>query len=185
MALRIHRYGEAILREKGKTVTTFDDGLRQLSGDMIEAMYANNGMGVTAHQVGEAIQLFVIDPGVKTTEADFFYELDGERPLLEAIMPLVVVNPAVIDLSAVFTGLEEGCLSFPGVRGRVKRCHEIRMHYQDIDGNEHILFATGSLAGLIQHLCDHLDGKLFIDIMDEGDLLKNRQRLNDIEQGLL
>lgn len=184
MILTVVKYGNPILRAKGEEITRFDEELKQLSIDMIDTMHAHGGVGITAHQVGKPLQLFAIDPNMKSEDADFFYELDGKKQPLELIMPLVAVNPTIMNLSEIFKGLEEECLSFPDISGVVKRCTEIRMNYQDIEGNHHVLYATGLLAGIVQHMYDHLYGKLFIDVMDANDIIKHKSKIEELEKGL-
>ncbi len=165
MTLRVTQFGEPILREKGRPVEHFDSNLRQLSKDMIETMYAANGVGIAAQQVGQALQLFVVDPQMKGNEVDFPYELDGKRPPLALIMPLVVVNPVLVLEKSPLVVYEEGCLSFPGVRGDVERPEAVTLEYQDILGARHILSAGGWLARILQHEYDHTQGVLFLDRM--------------------
>lgn len=182
MILRVVKYGEPILQKVGDVVTSFDDKLKELANDMIETMDAEDGVGIAAQQVGHALQLFVMNSHVKTEDASFEYELDGKRPPLELIMPLIVVNPRVTKLSDLSSEHEEGCLSFPGIRAPISRCSEIRMDFQDADGNDHVLYATGFLARIVQHEFDHLQGTLFIEKMEKRDIIKNEAKLKKLKR---
>jgi len=166
MSLQIVHYCDPILRRKGEKVTVFDSFLRQLSTDMIATMHEANGIGLAAQQIGRALQVCVID--LRKAEIDFTWELDGAKPPLDLFMPLTLVNP---DLS-VARGTdeylyEEGCLSFPQIRGDVARPDAITVKFQDEAGVPHVLRCDGLLARCIQHEADHLNGILFIDRMEK------------------
>ncbi len=182
MILRVTQYGEPILRKVGAEVVSFDERLRTLARDMIETMYQEEGVGLAAQQVGEALLLFVMDPHVSSDEADFDYLLDGKKQPLELIMPMVVVNPKVTPVTEAKCGHEEGCLSFPGIRGWVERPTAVRLEFQDTEGVSHILEAAGFLARIIQHENDHVHGILFIDTMDKRDLLKNEAKIKKLKR---
>ncbi len=118
--------------------------LRDLADDMFETMYAADGIGLAAPQVGIAKRLFVIDtrePGVD---------------------PLAVVNPAIVERAGTERS-EEGCLSLPGLIGVVERSAEVIVEGVDVSGQPIRVEATGLLARVIQHEIDHVDGVLFID----------------------
>lgn len=163
MVLPIVHYNSPVLRKKGVKVTAFDGALALLAGDMVDTMHAAHGIGLAAQQVGQALQLCVVD--LRETEADFAWEYDGARPPLEIFMPLVVVNPELKIVPEPTTAYEEGCLSFPEIRGDVVRPDEITVKFQDVTGVPHTLRCNGLLARCIQHEHDHLQGILFIDRM--------------------
>ena len=119
MPLPIVHYNDPILRKKGVKITAFNAALRKLAADLIEAMHAAEGIGLAAQQVGQALQLCVID--LTPVEARFQWDYNGTRPPLELFMPLVLVNPEVTVMPEPETVYEEGCLSFPGIRGDVVR----------------------------------------------------------------
>lgn len=180
MSLRIRLYEEPILRAKGKKITTFDRSLGDLVQEMIVTMREAEGIGLAAQQIGRDIQLCVID--VSECDDDFNYSLDGRRPPLDLIMPLAVVNPEIEYLDSPDTVFEEGCLSFPGIRGDVKRPSAIRLRYQDVDGNPHVLECDGILARCAQHEVDHLNGILFIDRMSKKTRKKLEPSLKELAQ---
>ena len=144
----------------------FDAFLRQLSNDMIETMHEANGIGLAAQQIGRALQICVVD--LRPVDVDFTWELDGAKPPLELIMPMTIVNPdlTVVDGTDEYL-YEEGCLSFPKIRGDVARPDAITVKFQDQHGVAHILRCDGLLARCIQHEADHLNGILFIDRMEK------------------
>lgn len=183
MALRITQYGEPILRKKGDPVTQFDDSLAELANNMVEAMYDANGIGLAAQQVGLALQFFVMDVCPPEGEqAGFDYKLDGKKPPLDLIMPMALANPKVSILDPRIEAYEEGCLSFPDIRGKVERPIGVRCEYQDIDGNPHVIEANGILGRCILHENDHVNGELFIDKMDKRDLQRMSSRIKKIKR---
>lgn len=165
MALRIVRYNDPVLRQKGEPVKVFDSALALLSDQMIATMHTASGIGLAAQQIGRALQFCVVD--LRQTDRDFDWELDGARPPLELFMPLSLANPVVTLLQSDKTVYEEGCLSFPDIRGDVIRTDAIRVTYQDLQGVPHTLACDGLLARCIQHEVDHLNGTLFIDRMEK------------------
>ena len=166
MSLRVTHYDEPVLRRMGEPVEIFDDALLQLGREMLETMYENNGIGLAAQQVGQAIQLCVIDVP-RTKEDNFDCELDGKSPPLELIMPMILVNPRLEVLPSRETEFLEGCLSFPAINGKVRRPDWIKARFQDPQGNFHHLRCNGLLARCLQHEVDHLQGILFIDRMEK------------------
>lgn len=165
MALRIVRYNDPVLRKKGDAVKTFDSDLALLSDQMVATMHTASGIGLAAQQVGKALQFCVVD--LRATDRDFSWELDGASPPLELFMPLALANPVVTLLQSDKTVYEEGCLSFPDIRGDVIRTDAIKVTYQDLQGTTHTLLCDGLLSRCIQHEVDHLNGTLFIDRMEK------------------
>lgn len=184
MLLRVTQYGEPILRKVGTAITEFDADLAQLADDMVDTMYDEEGIGLAAQQIGKAIQLFVLD--VRPPEGEqpaFDYRFDGKQPPLDLIMPMALANPKVSIIDSSENVYEEGCLSFPDVRGKVTRPIGVRCEFQDTEGNSHILEATGLLGRCILHESDHLNGELFIDKMDKRDLQRMTPRIKKIKRG--
>ena len=167
MILEIVQYGHPALRAKGRRVEKIDDDLLQLAEDMLETMYEADGVGLAAQQVGVPIQLCVIDVA-DIDDRPSVMRIDGEKVDLEEFMPMVLINPVVETFGSERTG-PEGCLSFPGLRGRIERPASVRVTAQDIDGQELRFEADGLLATAVQHEYDHLHGVLFIDKMDPDD----------------
>jgi peptide deformylase len=165
MALQIVHYGNPVLRKRGKPVAVFDQQLARLSLEMMAAMHAAAGIGLAAQQVGLELQFCVID--LRGVEIDFSWRLDGVSPPLDLIMPMALANPIVEVVPEPTTTLDEGCLSFPGIRGDVVRPDAIRVKFQDVTGVAHELTCNGLLSRCIQHEVDHLNGVLFIDRMSK------------------
>ena len=148
MAIRqIREIGDEILTKKCKDVPKMTLRTKILIGDMLETMYEANGVGLAAPQVGVLKRIVVIDVG------------EG---------PLVMGNPQVVKTSGSQTG-DEGCLSVPGKAGTVTRPDEVTVRFMGEDGEWYELEGRELLARAICHECDHLDGKLYIDIV-EGEL---------------
>jgi len=174
MSLQIVHYNNPVLRTKGQKVNAFDGALGQLAEDMIEAMHDARGIGLAAQQIGRALQLCVVD--LRESDADFTWELDGARPPLDLFMPLVLANPHITVVPSSLEAIdEEGCLSFPKIRGEVARPDAIMVKFQDEHGVPHTLKCDGLFARCIQHEVDHLNGILFIERMDK----KTRAALDD------
>lgn len=164
MQLRVTQFDEPVLREAGAPVEEFNDELRTLANDMLETMHAHEGIGLAAQQVGKALQFFVADMRVSEAPLSYQWTYDGRHVPMDMIMPLAVCNPQV-QLSGLEEPYEEGCLSFPGVRGEVLRPAQVVMKFQDVQGHAHELTATGLFGRVLQHEYDHCQGTLFIDRM--------------------
>ncbi len=143
MALRNLRYeGDEILRKKSKEVSVVDDRIKTLLDDMLETMYANDGVGLAAPQVGILKRAVVID-----VEDGKVYKM---------------INPKITKKSGEQLG-QEGCLSVPEKKGNVNRPMNVTVEYTDEEGKQNTLNAEGILARAICHELDHLDGILFTD----------------------
>ena len=183
MILRVTKYGEPILRETGKTITEFDQALASLADDMVDTMYDADGIGLAAQQIDRALQICVLDVRPpEGAEVPFTYSYDGKIPPLDLIMPMALVNPKVSIIDETEDVYEEGCLSFPGVNGKVTRPTGVRCEFQDTEGNHHIIEADGLLGRCILHEVDHLNGKLFTDRMDKRDLKKNESKIKKLKR---
>lgn len=129
-------------------------------------MHNAHGIGLAAQQVGVALQLFVVD--LLESDAEFSWELDGARPPLELFMPMVVANPKItVERGTAEKVYEEGCLSFPEIRGDIVRPDVITCKYMDENGVPHVLRCNGLFSRCIQHEYDHIHGVLFTDRMDK------------------
>lgn len=162
MILPIRTLGDPVLREPGKPVTDFDRRLRSLRDDMVETMYAAPGVGLAGPQVGISLRLFVFD--------------DGESG------PLFVANPALVDGEGSVQD-EEGCLSIPGPYAETERFSRITCRGQDLDGAPFEMTGEGLLARIFQHETDHLDGRLYIDRLDDAGRRGVMAELRRIELG--
>jgi peptide deformylase len=183
MILRVTQYGEPILRKVGKPITEFDESLAELANDMVDTMYDEKGIGLAAQQIDRALQLCVVDVRPpEGAEVAFNYSFDGKQPPLDLIMPMAIINPKVTITDATEDVYEEGCLSFPGVNGKVDRPVGVRCEFQDTEGIPHVLEADGLLGRCILHEVDHLNGRLFIDLMQKRDLKKNEAKIKKLKR---
>ncbi len=157
----IVKYGVPVLEAPTKPVEKFDDELRQLCDDMFESMYAANGVGLAAPQIGIGRRLAVIDVTV------------GKNPEAR----LVLANPEIIHMEGEQRE-EEGCLSVPGFRGNVARPQYVTLRAQDATGKSFEMNGEGLLARAFCHEVDHLHGVLFIRHLSllKRDLIRRRIR---------
>lgn len=179
--LEVLKYPDPRLREISKPVEKFSAALKALVEDMFETMYAENGIGLAAPQVGELVQLLVIDTRPRDTGGR--YEENQMTALEDAIYkkakgPLVIINPKVIKGTGK-TVYSEGCLSVPSFYDDVERFQVIDLEYQDLEGKTHKVQVDGLLAICVQHEMDHLEGTLFIDHLS---LLKSNKIKNQIKK---
>jgi peptide deformylase len=162
MALKTIRYlGDPVLKRRAAEVETVDDEIRTLIGDMLETMYEGAGVGLAAPQVGVPVRIIVLDG-------------DSERYSETSI---AIVNPEITWHQGEVEE-EEGCLSIPEIRERVKRWAEVKVKGLDVEGREIEFKAAGLLSRAIQHEIDHLNGILFIDRVSslKRDLLLSQWR---------
>ena len=150
MALRnIRIIGDEVLRKRAKEVKLFNQKLAVLVEDMVDTMYESNGVGLAAPQVGVLKRVFVIDVGVGVE---------------------VFINPEIIETSEETQKDIEGCLSIPGERGYVIRPQWVKVRTLTLEGKERLVEAEGLFARAICHENDHLNGQLYIDIMEEEEV---------------
>ena len=148
MALRTIRVqGDSVLTKKSRTVDKMTPRIGELITDMLDTMYEAMGVGLAAPQVGILKRIVVIDVG------------EG---------PIVLINPEILETSGEQTG-DEGCLSVPGMAGQVTRPNYVKVKAMDEEMNEVIYEGTELLARAFCHEIDHLDGKMYTDLV-EGEL---------------
>ena len=180
MILSILQYGDPILRAKGKQIEKIDDHIRELAANMIETMHAANGIGLAAQQVGEALQLTVLDVS-QIEDRPSTLRLNGKDLDPAESMPLVLINP-VIELGDETEIGTEGCLSFPEINGQIERAESTTARAQNLEGDEIEIVASGLLARAIQHEVDHLNGILFIDRMNSAAKAALASRLKRLQK---
>ena len=180
MILPILEYGDPILRSKGKPIDNIDDRIRELAANMIETMHAANGVGLAAQQVGESLQLTVLDVSL-VEDRPSTLKVDGEEVDPKAAMPLVLINPEIELQGATETGVE-GCLSFPEITGDIERATSVTVRAQTLESSAIEIEATGFLARAIQHEGDHLNGILFIDRMNSAAKAALSSRLKRLQK---
>ncbi|MBW6519705.1 MAG: peptide deformylase [Desulfoarculaceae bacterium] len=147
MAIRtILEFPHPVLRQKASPISVFNEELKDMVADMTETMYDAPGIGLAAPQIGESIQLIVVDVA----------KLEAEQQVL------VMINPRIISQEGSQVD-EEGCLSVIDLTANVKRFQKITVTYQDLDGNLLEISTEDRFAVVLQHEIDHLHGVLFID----------------------
>jgi peptide deformylase len=150
MALRpIVKYPDNFLRQATTVVAEVDDQTKKLVADMVETMYAKNGAGLAAIQVGSNVKLFIVEASVAGGD--------------ENDHPIVFINPKIEWLSDETETSDEGCLSFPGIYVPIKRSLRARVRATGLDGQEFVAEGEGLYARAMQHENDHLENKLLID----------------------
>lgn len=151
MATRNIRYiGDSILEKVSKPVTEVNDKIDTLIEDMLDTMYEANGVGLAAPQVGILKRVVTIDV---SPEGD---------------SPIILINPVIVEMDGEQVG-EEGCLSVPGKSGQVTRPNHVKVRAFDRDMKEYEVEGEGLLARAFCHEIDHLDGNLYVKIV-EGEL---------------
>jgi peptide deformylase len=180
MILQILEYGDPILRAKGKPIENIHDRIRELAADMVETMHAANGVGLAAQQIGEALQLTVLDVSL-VEDRPSTLKLDGKEVDPKAAMPLVLINPEIELRGATEVGVE-GCLSFPEITGDIERAKGVIVRAQTLEGGTIEIEASGFLARAIQHEGDHLNGILFIDRMNSAAKAALSSRLKRLQK---
>lgn len=152
MNLPVYLYGHPVLRKISKNVSPDYQDLKKLIADMYETMYTSEGVGLAAPQIGRNDRIVVIDA---SPVADSFPECAGRK--------LTLINPEIELLGDDTETRFEGCLSLPGLSEKVKRVEHIRLKWVDDDFRPHEEEISGFLARIVQHECDHLEGKMYID----------------------
>jgi len=186
-------YGDPILRRRASPVTRFDEELERLAADMVETMYAADGVGLAAPQIGRSLRLFVALEVAETEDEEeqsgqAAPEAEGEELTQEqkrrawgVVREHVIVNPQMVAMEGRQYG-RDGCLSLPGLSvDDVPRAQRVVLDYQDLKGERHRLEAEGYFAHVLQHEYDHLEGVLFFDHLPaarrERFLEENRKQL--------
>jgi len=162
MRLKVHNYGDPVLRAQGARISEISPAIRRLAEEMVETMHAEQGVGLAAQQVGHAVMLCVV-----YVPAHCDLDEQGNRLHPDLEMPMVLINPEITRRSEETERGEEGCLSFPGISGSIPRAREITVRFQDLEGRDHELRLRDFVARVVQHEVDHLNGVLFIDHMTQ------------------
>ncbi len=164
-------YGDPILRKKATEVEKGTD-LKPFINDMFETMYAANGIGLAAPQIGKGIRVFVVDGTSLTDEEE---DMTGFKK--------VFINPIITKSEGDPWPFEEGCLSIPNIREKVMRPETVVIKYFDEDWNQKEEEYDGVKARIIQHEYDHIEGKLFIDYLSPLKKKMLKGKLTDISKG--
>jgi peptide deformylase len=152
MKLPVYLYGHPVLRRVSEPVSPDYPDFKQLIDNMFETMYASEGVGLAAPQIGRNDRIVVIDAD---PVGDSFPECAGRK--------MVLVNPEIEVLEGESCSRAEGCLSLPGLSENVNRVEYIRLSWLDEEFKPHTEEISGFLARIVQHECDHLEGKVYID----------------------
>ena len=161
---RILVYPDPRLRQKSQPITEVTDEIRRRAQAMFPLMYADHGIGLAAPQIGWPVRLFVINITGKPEDEH------------------ILINPEIVERRGGFWEYEEGCLSLPGIRGKVKREKEIVLRAQHLDGSPFELVADELTARCILHEYDHLDGILFIDRLSPAKKQSIKRKLKELEE---
>ena len=181
MVLKIVRYPTPVLRAKCRAITEVTPAIRQLAEDMIETMRDANGVGLAAPQVAVDQQLAVIDVS-HNPQCLTYLRINGERVDMVKHMPVIFLNPT-LELGKDKAVDEEGCLSFPRLRGDIRRSEDIKVTFQTLDGETQTWECDGLLARAFQHEIDHLNGVLFVDRLPAVAKVSMRNRLKRLLEG--
>ncbi|MDX2090781.1 MAG: peptide deformylase [Kofleriaceae bacterium] len=158
------------LRQPSVAITTIDDSVRALYQDLVDSMYAENGLGIAALQLGDARRMFIVEPKLAGLE--------------ETDQPVAFINPEVLETSEEQQDSEEGCLSFPDIYIKVKRPLRAKVRAMGIDGKIFEMEGEGLLARCLLHEYDHLTGKLLVDFA--GPLKKQmiKKKMTKLKKGM-
>ena len=153
-----------VLRKRAQEVTEFGSELEEVVRAMFRRMYASEGVGLAAPQVGLRKRILVANHSGE----------EGDE--------LVLVNPKVLERSGAPTTFEEGCLSFPGIFAEVERPDGCKVRAQDLAGQEFEAEYDGFLSRVVQHEYDHLEGVLLVDRMSPADKHRHRHALEALKE---
>lgn len=160
---RITCFPTPVLGQKAKPVEKIDDSIRALADKMVDIMVQYKGVGLAGPQAGVALRIFVASP-------------DGSKKNAK-----VYINPEITPLGKLETA-EEGCLSLPGIWGKIRRYSKCSIKAQGLDGKEFSEEAEGLLARIFQHECDHLDGTLVADKLSTVAKIAARKKLKQLRE---
>ncbi|GAA5186546.1 peptide deformylase [Ferrimonas gelatinilytica] len=157
MTAAIAQLGEPVLRRRAEPVDHFDDRLGALLTTLTDTMHASNGVGIAAPQifVSQRVMIIASRPNPRYPDA----------PIME---PLAMINPELGEPQGEWIEAWEGCLSVPGIRGKVRRRNAVSARFQDADGRWHQRHFEGFVARIVQHEFDHLEGRTFLDHITNG-----------------
>ncbi|WP_161944699.1 peptide deformylase [Sedimentisphaera salicampi] len=162
---RLTFWPEPVLLEKAKEVEKIDDNIRAFVDKMLDIMVESNGIGLAAPQANAGIRIFVVSLKADRENATVF------------------INPE-LKLSGEVTGMEEGCLSVPGINPKIERPSKASVTALNLDGERFTLQAEGLLAKCVQHENDHLNGKTIIERMSRISKLRFRTQIEQLKEDL-
>jgi peptide deformylase len=161
MVREILIWPDPILKKKASPVRVVDDSIRTLVDDMFETMYAADGVGLAAPQIGVLKNVIVLDTSPRQPESK----------------PVAMINPEILEKEGI-SRYTEGCLSIPGEAEEVERAAKVKVRFLDVSGETQTLVAEGLLAVAIQHETDHLNGTMFVDYLStlKREMIKKRMK---------
>lgn len=162
--LKIRKWGDPILKTRAAEITEVTEEIRRLAADLLDTMRSESGVGLAANQTGVGIRLFVAEVLKENGPAETY----------------ALVNPRLVFQSKQKETKEEGCLSFPGIYGKVERALDVEIEGKDLDGHSIRLRGHGLLARAFQHEMDHLDGIVFIERMGMAQRLLLKKTLAEL-----
>jgi len=181
MIREIVHYDTPVLRAKGKPVDKITPEIRRLVDDLFDTMREARGVGLAAQQIGEAVQVAVIDvTGIKERPSKMW--IKGQLVDPEAHMPIVLINPELKPTKTKDIS-HEGCLSFPGLTLDIARSTRVSVKTRTLDGGTFEFDAAGLLGRAVLHEVDHLHGRLFIDLITADERKAIREDLEYIKRG--
>lgn len=181
MIREIVHYDAPVLRAKGKEVDPQSPAIQKLIDDLFDTMRHARGVGLAAQQIGEAVQVAVIDvTGIKERPSKMWIKDKPVDP--EEHMPLILINPVLKPTKTKVIG-HEGCLSFPGLSLDIPRAQRVAVKTRTLDGGTFEFDAAGLLGRAVLHEVDHLHGRLFIDHISAEDRRAIKEDLEYIKRG--
>jgi peptide deformylase len=172
MVLPIYLYGQPVLRKVAKDIDKDYENLDKFMVNMWDTMYKTDGIGLAAPQIGKSVRVFVID--ADPLSDDFPETKDFKRAF---------INAQIVEEKGTEWAFNEGCLSVPNIREDVKRKPQIEIHYYDEEWNYHEDVFDGTIARVIQHEYDHLEGKIFTDRISQIRRRLLKSKLTAISKG--
>ena len=181
MIREIVHYDAPVLRAKGREIGPITPAIQSLVDNLLDTMRHARGVGLAAQQIGEALQMAVIDiTGVKERPSKMW--IKGKPVDPEAFMPLVLINPVLKPTKTKIVS-HEGCLSFPALTLDIPRAQRVAVKTRTLDGGLFEFDAGGLLSRAVLHEVDHLHGKLFIDDLSAQERRAVREDLECIKRG--
>lgn len=176
---------DPLLKKASAPVEKIDDKIQKLMDSMLETMYDQRGVGLSAVQVGVLKRVIVMDVEYKITECDGHHHHHHHHDHIKNTKPIFMVNPKIVKCSKEQSVYFEGCLSFPDARADVERPETVTVEYLDYYGEKQTIHAEGLLATCVQHEIDHLNGITFVDHISKlkrDIILKKMKKLYKNEQ---
>ncbi|MBS1652154.1 MAG: peptide deformylase [Bacteroidetes bacterium] len=183
MILPIVVYGDPILRKVAAQIDSNYEDLNVLIKNMFDTMYSAKGVGLAAPQIGKSIRLFIVDTEPFATDDDEESEFTPEQKKQLIAFKKVFINAKITSETGIEWKFNEGCLSIPKIREDVNRKPEIKIEYYDEHFKKHVEAYDGVIARVIQHEYDHIEGKLFTDLISPFKRKMISGKLADISKG--